>query len=198
MADHRCQRRDDGQAPLDQRFRPFPLLLGLAHHWGAAAPFLALAAFVLLYRLADPERGPRRLALPLYVGAMLYFGILNAWYAPLWDDFAHFAVIFWLFSALSLATLPVAFVLAARSLRSTLRVPLWASLPILWVGQEASQSILGFHFGNGAALELAQSALPDRIASFYDVLANTIGIVLGSLFASGANTVWPKHRPSNG
>ncbi len=50
----------------------------------------------------------------------------------------------------------------------------------------------------GAALELAQSALPGRIASFYDVLANTIGIVLGSLFASGANTVWPKHRPTNG
>jgi VanZ family protein len=40
----------------------------------------------------------------------------------------------------------------------------------------------------GAALELAQSALPGRIASFYDVLANAIGIVLGSLFAGGANT----------
>jgi len=50
----------------------------------------------------------------------------------------------------------------------------------------------------GAALELAQSALPDRIASLYDVLANAIGIVLGSLFASAANKVWPKHRSSNG
>jgi VanZ family protein len=50
----------------------------------------------------------------------------------------------------------------------------------------------------GAALELAQSVLPDRMASLHDVLANAIGIVLGSLFASGANTVWPKHRPSDG
>ncbi len=40
----------------------------------------------------------------------------------------------------------------------------------------------------GAALELTQSVLPDRIASLHDVLANAIGIVLGSLFAGGANT----------
>jgi VanZ family protein len=40
----------------------------------------------------------------------------------------------------------------------------------------------------GAALELAQSALPGRIASLYDVLANAIGILLGSFIASGANT----------
>ena len=50
----------------------------------------------------------------------------------------------------------------------------------------------------GAALELAQSALPGRIASLYDVLANAIGIVLGSLFAGGANALWPKRRPSTG
>jgi len=50
----------------------------------------------------------------------------------------------------------------------------------------------------GAALELAQSALPGRIASLYDVLANAMGIVLGSLLANGANTLWPKHRPSDG
>ena len=47
----------------------------------------------------------------------------------------------------------------------------------------------------GAALELAQSFLPDRIASFHDILANAIGIALGSLLAGAANALWPRPRP---
>ena len=47
----------------------------------------------------------------------------------------------------------------------------------------------------GAALELTQSFLPDRVASFQDILANVIGIVLGSLLASTANALWTKPRP---
>ena len=46
----------------------------------------------------------------------------------------------------------------------------------------------------GASLELAQSALPDRMASFHDILANVVGIVLGSLLAAGANALLPKPR----
>lgn len=47
----------------------------------------------------------------------------------------------------------------------------------------------------GAALELAQSLLPDRISSFQDILANAIGIALGSLLAGTANALWPEPRP---
>lgn len=47
----------------------------------------------------------------------------------------------------------------------------------------------------GAALELAQSFLPDRIASLQDILANAIGIALGSLLAGTANALWPEPRP---
>ncbi len=42
-----------------------------------------------------------------------------------------------------------------------------------------------------AAISITTSAaltLPGRIASLYDVLANAIGILLGSFIASGANT----------
>jgi hypothetical protein len=45
------------------------------------------------------------------------------------------------------------------------------------------------------SLELAQSFLPDRIASFQDILANAIGIALGSLLAGAANALWPEPRP---
>lgn len=50
----------------------------------------------------------------------------------------------------------------------------------------------------GAGLELAQAAVPSRTASLYDVLANAIGIVLGSLFATAANTYRPRPRPTDG
>lgn len=47
----------------------------------------------------------------------------------------------------------------------------------------------------GAALELAQSFLPDRIASLHDILANAIGIALGLLFAGTAKALWLRPRP---
>ena len=59
------------------------------------------------------------------------------------------------------------------------------------IGYRSSRALILVALGLlllGAALELAQSALPDRIASLYDVLANAIGILLGSFIASGANT----------
>ena len=48
----------------------------------------------------------------------------------------------------------------------------------------------------GAALELAQSVLPGRFASVQDVVANAIGIALGSLLAVGADALWTRHSPS--
>ena len=58
------------------------------------------------------------------------------------------------------------------------------------IGYRSSRTLMLVALGLvllGAALGVAQSALPGRIASLYDVLANAIGIVLGSLIASGAN-----------
>lgn len=46
----------------------------------------------------------------------------------------------------------------------------------------------------GALLELAQSVLPGRFASFYDVVANAIGVALGSLFVGSAYALRPKQR----
>lgn len=48
----------------------------------------------------------------------------------------------------------------------------------------------------GAALEIVQSVLPDRVASFHDVVANAVGVALGSLLAVGADALWIRHRPS--
>ena len=48
----------------------------------------------------------------------------------------------------------------------------------------------------GAALEIAQSMLPDRVASLQDVLANAIGVALGMLLATGATALWVRLRPS--
>ena len=39
----------------------------------------------------------------------------------------------------------------------------------------------------GAGLELAQSVIPDRTGSTYDVLANFVGIVIGSVATVGTN-----------
>ncbi len=50
----------------------------------------------------------------------------------------------------------------------------------------------------GASLELAQSALPDHVASLYDLLADAIGIALGSLLATGTNRMWLRPRHSGG
>jgi VanZ family protein len=50
----------------------------------------------------------------------------------------------------------------------------------------------------GAGLELVQSVLPDRTASLYDLLANAVGIVLGSLVAAGSNSLWPRPRRPSG
>ncbi len=50
----------------------------------------------------------------------------------------------------------------------------------------------------GASLELAQSLLPDHVASPYDLLADAIGIVLGALLATGTNTVWLRRRLTGG
>lgn len=47
----------------------------------------------------------------------------------------------------------------------------------------------------GAALELVQAFLPGREASLHDLLANAIGIALGSLLAGAANALWPEPRP---
>ncbi len=44
----------------------------------------------------------------------------------------------------------------------------------------------------GIALEIAQAALPHRSASAYDVLANLIGISLGSIAAIGVNALLQK------
>ena len=41
----------------------------------------------------------------------------------------------------------------------------------------------------GAGLELVQAFLPNRFASGYDVLANVVGITLGSAAAISTNTV---------
>ena len=48
----------------------------------------------------------------------------------------------------------------------------------------------------GAALEIVQSALPGRVASFHDLGANAIGIALGALLAVGADTLWARRRPA--
>ncbi len=50
----------------------------------------------------------------------------------------------------------------------------------------------------GAALEIAQAALPHRSASAYDVLANLIGISLGSIATIGANAFAQRRTPSIG
>jgi VanZ family protein len=50
----------------------------------------------------------------------------------------------------------------------------------------------------GASLELAQSVLPDHVASLYDLLADAIGIMLGALLATGTDRVWLRHRPTGG
>ncbi len=44
----------------------------------------------------------------------------------------------------------------------------------------------------GIALEIAQAALPHRSASAYDVLANLIGISLGSIATIGVNALLQK------
>ena len=41
----------------------------------------------------------------------------------------------------------------------------------------------------GAGLELVQAFLPNRFASGYDVLANVVGITLGSTVAISTNTL---------
>ena len=41
----------------------------------------------------------------------------------------------------------------------------------------------------GAGLELAQSVIPDRDGSIYDVLANLIGVAIGSVATAGTNTL---------
>ncbi len=48
----------------------------------------------------------------------------------------------------------------------------------------------------GAALEVVQSVLPGRVASLQDIVANAIGVALGSLLAVGADAVWAGRRPS--
>lgn len=48
----------------------------------------------------------------------------------------------------------------------------------------------------GAALEVVQSALPDRVASFHDVAANAVGVALGALLAVGGDVSWARHRRS--
>ena len=40
----------------------------------------------------------------------------------------------------------------------------------------------------GAGLELAQSVIPDRTGSTYDVLANIVGVAFGSVATVGTNT----------
>ena len=40
----------------------------------------------------------------------------------------------------------------------------------------------------GAGLELAQSVIPDRTGSTYDVLANFVGVAIGSVATVGTNT----------
>jgi len=118
----------------------------------------------------------RRLSrVAFYVGLLLVVALSlipqDAMPTPdLWDKASH---------GLAYAALAVAGGIGYRSSRALIRIALGLFLL-------------------GAALELAQSALPDRIASLYDVLANAIGIVVGSLFVSGANRVRPKHRPSGG
>lgn len=88
----------------------------------------------------------------------------------LWDKASH---------ALAYGTLAVAGGIGYRGLRALVLVAL--GLLLL-----------------GAALELAQSALPDRIASLHDVLANAIGIALGSLFVVAVGALWPQRRSSTG
>ena len=47
----------------------------------------------------------------------------------------------------------------------------------------------------GIALEIAQAALPHRSASAYDVLANLIGISLGSIATIGAHAFAQRRTP---
>ncbi len=47
----------------------------------------------------------------------------------------------------------------------------------------------------GIALEIAQAALPHRSASAYDVLANFIGISLGSIATIGAHAFAQRRTP---
>jgi VanZ family protein len=41
----------------------------------------------------------------------------------------------------------------------------------------------------GAGLELAQSVIPDRTGSTYDVLANFVGVAIGSIATVGRNSI---------
>jgi len=46
----------------------------------------------------------------------------------------------------------------------------------------------------GTALELMQLVLPGRIGSLNDVVANAVGVVLGSFLARGFGALWPERR----
>ncbi len=50
----------------------------------------------------------------------------------------------------------------------------------------------------GAGLELLQASLPSRFASGYDVLANVVGIALGSAAAISTSLVMNRHRRALG
>ena len=58
-------------------------------------------------------------------------------------------------------------------------------------GLEGWRSLLMVSIGLvvlGAGLELAQSVIPDRTGSTYDVLANFVGVAIGSVATVGTNT----------
>ncbi len=59
------------------------------------------------------------------------------------------------------------------------------------IGFKGGRSLLVLGLGLvvlGAGLELAQSVIPDRDGSTYDVLANFVGVAIGSIATVGTNT----------
>lgn len=61
------------------------------------------------------------------------------------------------------------------------------------IGFKGRRSLLTVGIGLvvlGAVLELAQSATPDRDGSIYDVVANFVGIAIGSVAVAGSSSFW--------
>jgi len=97
-----------------------------------------------------------------------------------------------------LSLLPQEFVAAETNLDKVHHAAAYAALAL--AGGLAFQGwrvLMGMGLGLlvlGGGLEIAQAAVPGRVPSAGDVVANLIGIVIGSLFAAGGRALQGK-RP---
>ena len=117
----------------------FGLLLGLGH-----APFLmgpiCIVGFVALLCVIEFAETNHQLVRYILAGALIYFGMLNAWFVTLTDELSYFALLLGCLSTFALASSLVPCCLAARCLLRK-GLPLWLTLPFLWTAHEAMQSL---------------------------------------------------------